>query len=157
MDLASTMIWGLAGTVLMTTLLRISQALGLTRLDIPLMIGLFVTPSRDKAKVYGFFMHLVLGWLFAFIYAAMFESIGRATWRLGAVIGIGQALFTLVVVLPMLPGMHPRMATDARGPEPTRELEPPGFMAANYGRETPIVTILGHILFGAVLGAFYRV
>jgi len=49
------------------------------------------------------------------------------------------------------------MATDARGPEPTRELEPPGFMALNYGRRTPLVTLLAHVLFGAILGTFYRV
>jgi hypothetical protein len=48
------------------------------------------------------------------------------------------------------------MATDARGPEPTRELEPPGFMAINYGRRTPIVTIGAHLIFGAILGIFYR-
>mgnify|MGYP001367797883 CR=1 FL=1 len=50
-----------------------------------------------------------------------------------------------------------RMATDARGPEPTRELEPPGFMALNYGRRTPLVTLLAHVIFGAILGMFYRV
>jgi len=34
----------------------------------------------------------------------------------------------------MLPGLHLRMASEQRGPEPTRQLEPPGFLALNYAR-----------------------
>jgi len=51
---------------------------------------------------------------------------------------------------------HPRMATEQRGPEPTRQLEPPGFLAMNYGRRTPVSVIIAHLVYGAVLGAFYR-
>jgi hypothetical protein len=29
-------------------------------------------------------------------------------------------------------------------------------MALHYGRRTPLITIIAHILYGAVLGAFYR-
>jgi hypothetical protein len=31
-------------------------------------------------------------------------------------------------------------------------LEPPGMLALNYGRETPIVATLAHVLYGVVLG-----
>jgi hypothetical protein len=48
------------------------------------------------------------------------------------------------------------MASEQRGPEPTRELEPPGFMALNYGRQTPLITILAHLVYGGILGAFYQ-
>jgi hypothetical protein len=51
--------------------------------------------------------------------------------------------------------LHPRMASEHHGPNPTRQLEPPGFMALNYGRPTPVATILAHLLYGAILGAFY--
>jgi hypothetical protein len=54
------------------------------------------------------------------------------------------------------PAMHPRMATEQEGPTPTKQLESPGFMAPNYGRRTPITVILSHIVYGAILGAFYR-
>jgi hypothetical protein len=55
-----------------------------------------------------------------------------------------------------LPAMHPRMASEQDGPTPTRQLEPPGFMALNYGRRTPITVILAHLVYGGILGAFYR-
>lgn len=147
---------GFAGTTIMTTLMRTSQALGLTRIDLPLMLGVMVTPNRDRAKVYGVLIHLVNGWAFALFYASMFQYLRRATWWLGLAVGAVHALFVLVVGLPVLPGLHPRMATDATGPEPTMELEPPGFLAMNYGRQTAIVTIAAHLVYGAIVGTLYR-
>lgn len=156
MNWESALLWGFAGTVLLTTLMRGSEALGLTRMDIPFMLGTMVTPNRDHAKILGSLMHVVNGWLFAFLYMAFFEALNIATWWLGAGIGLVHSLFVLIVAMPVLPGMHPRMASDFSGPEPTRQLEPPGYLALNYGRRTPAVTIAAHLLFGGVLGAFYH-
>lgn len=155
MSLPAILLWGFAATTILTTILRACQAFSLTRMDLPLMLGLTITRDRDRAKVLGFFLHLLNGWIFSLIYAAFFESLGFATWWVGAAIGLVHALFVLVVGLPVIPGLHPRMASDARGPEPTRELEPPGFMAINYGRSTPLVTIAAHLVFGVILGLFY--
>jgi hypothetical protein len=33
-------------------------------------------------------------------------------------------------------------------------LEPPGFLLLNYGIGTPVVTVLAHIAYGAIIGAF---
>jgi hypothetical protein len=41
---------------------------------------------------------------------------------------------------------------DAAGSAPL--LEPPGFMLRNYGRQTPLVTIVSHIAYGAIVGGF---
>lgn len=149
-------LWGFVGTVVLTTILAGSQALGLTRMNIPFMLGTMVTPDRDRAKAIGFGMHLVNGWLFAMIYAAAFRSWRRATWWLGALVGLVHALFVLTVGMPILPGLHPRMASEERGPTPTRQLEPPGFLALHYGKRTPISVVLAHLVFGGILGAFYR-
>lgn len=149
------MLWGLLATGLLTTLLRASQAYGLTRMDMPFLLGTMLTPNRDRAKVLGFVIHFLNGWIFALIYAAFFSAFGVATWWLGTLMGLAHAMFVLVVVLPLLPGGHPRMASEFRGPEPTRLLEPPGFLALNYGRSTPIATVVAHMAYGLVLGAFY--
>jgi hypothetical protein len=90
------------------------------------------------------------------VYAAAFESWRQASWWLGGAIGLVHALYVLVAAMPALPAMHPRMANEQQGPTPTRQLEPPGFMALNYGRRTPITVILSHIVYGGILGAFYR-
>jgi uncharacterized membrane protein YagU involved in acid resistance len=149
-------LWGFVGTVILTTLMAGSQALGLTRMNIPFMLGTMVTPDRDRAKLVGFGMHLANGWLFAALYAAAFQSWRRATWWLGALVGLVHTLFVVVAAMPLLPGMHPRMASEQRGPMPTRQLEPPGFLALSYGKRTPISVILAHLVYGGILGAFYR-
>ena len=58
--------------------------------------------------------------------------------------------------MPARPAMYPRMASEQDGPTPTKQLEPRGFMAFNYGRRTPISVIVAHLVYGGILGAFYR-
>jgi hypothetical protein len=41
---------------------------------------------------------------------------------------------------------------DAAGSAPL--LEPPGFLLLNYGTQTPAVTILAHLAYGAIVGEF---
>ncbi|MBF6600518.1 MAG: hypothetical protein IVW36_08415 [Dehalococcoidia bacterium] len=147
----------LAATAVLTALLRTAQATGYTRMDMPLMLGTMMTPDRDRAKVAGFFAHMLNGWVFAWAYIAAFHAWRRSGPLLGAAIGLVHGLFVLISVLPLLPGAHPRMASDFTGPQPTTRLEPPGFMALNYGRRTPIVTLAGHVIYGAILGFFYKV
>ena len=126
-------------------------------MSLPLVLGTAVTPDRDRAKVVGLGLHFAIGWLFAFVYAAAFESLRRATWWwLGPGIGVVHALFLLTAATSVLPALHPRMATELRGPTPTRQLEPPGFLTLHYGVGTPLVVIAAHMVYGAILGAFYR-
>ena len=154
MNFESILLWGFAATIVLTTLTIAGQSLGLTRIDIPFILGTMFTPNRDRAKFIGVVMHLVNGWIFAIVYALFFQHL-RPTWWFGTTIGVVQGIFVVVVLLPVLPGIHPRMVSDFRGPEPTRLLEPPGFLTMNYGRLTPIVTIVAHAVYGAILGTFY--
>src|SRR5205823_15032579 len=107
-------------------------------MNIPYMLGTIFTPSRDRAKFIGFFLHFLTGWIFSLIYVAAFHVIGRATWWLGALIGLVQAVFDLTMALPILPALHPRMANEQYGPTVVRQLEPPGFLGLHYGWRTPI-------------------
>jgi hypothetical protein len=149
-------LWGFASTLVLSTVLAASQGMRFTRMSIPYMLGTMLTPNRDRAKLVGFCLNLVNGWLFSLLYVAAFHSWGRATWWLGAVIGFIHASFVLTVGMSALPGLHPRMASEQQGPTVVRQLEPPGFMALNYGVGTPLSVMAAHLVFGAILGAFYR-
>jgi hypothetical protein len=59
----------------------------------------------------------------------------------------------LVALLPLLPYMHPRMASEYDGPSYRRRLQPPGFLALNYGYRTPLATLVAQTIYGAILGA----
>jgi hypothetical protein len=156
MNVLGVLLWGFVGTIVLTTVMSAAQGLGLSRMSIPFILGTMFTPNRDRAPLIGFLIHLVNGWVFAFLYAFAFESWHWAAWWLGAGVGLMHGLAVVVAVLPLLPGLHPRMASQQRGPEPTRALEPPGFLGLHYGHRTPLIALLAHILYGAILGAFYR-
>ena len=55
MNWGSWLLWGFASTVVLTSILAGSQGIGLTRMNIPYMLGTIFTPSRDRAKFIGFF------------------------------------------------------------------------------------------------------
>ena len=156
MNVPNILLWGFAATIALTTIMAVSHGAGLTRISIPFLLGTIVTPNRDRALIAGVAFHLVNGWMFAFLYAALLEGIQRADWLVGAGIGFAHAVFVLAVGMPILPGFHPRMVSEYYGPTPNRRLQPPGFMALNYGRRTPIVTIAAHIVYGAIIGGFYE-
>lgn len=156
MNVASWILWGFVATVVLTTLMAGSQGLRLTRMNLPFMLGTMFTSHRDRAKVVGFGVHLVDGWIFSLLYVAAFQSWGRATWWLGALTGFVHAMFVLTFGMRFLPGIHPRMASEQQGPTVAKQLEPPGFFALNYGHRTPASVVLAHAVFGAILGAFYQ-
>jgi hypothetical protein len=156
MNWESWLLWGFVATLMLSTVSAAMQGLGLTRMNIPYLLGTMFTPNRDRARLYGFLFHLVTGWLFSLVYVLIFHELGSAGWWRGAIIGVLHALFVLVVVMWLLPGLHPRMASEQHGPTAQKMLEPPGFLALNYGVQTPISVILSHAAFGAILGAFYR-
>lgn len=152
MDWAGWALFGLVATAVLTAVMIVAQLLGRTRLDLPLVLGTIVTPDPDRARVVGFFLHLAVGEGFALGYAAAFALLGTASWWLGGVFGLLQVGVALTILLPLLPGAHPRMASERAGPASTAVLEPPGLLGLNYGAETPAVAIGAHLAFGIALG-----
>jgi hypothetical protein len=146
---------GAVGTVVLTSGLRIAQAAGWTRMDIPLLLGTVFTDNRSRASALGYAIHFVNGLLFALVYYAIFSAVGHAGWVFGAALGVVHAAFAGgVLVTVLLPVVHPRMGTPWSDAEETPILEPPGFLLMNYGRRTAIGTLLGHIAYGAIVGGF---
>jgi hypothetical protein len=154
------MIWGalvggLVGTVVLTTVLRAASELGLTRMDIPFLLGTAVTTDRVRAKAIGYALHFGFGLLFALAYYAVFLVIDESGFLLGGLFGLVHALFAgTALVNVLLPVVHPRMGTDFTAAGSAPLLEPPGFLLLNYGRQTPLATIVAHVAYGAIVGGF---
>ena len=146
---------GFAGTVVLTTALSGASQLGLTRIDLPFLLGTVFTANRSKARMLGYLLHLAFGLAFAVLYFGVFVAIGRSGWLLGGLFGVVHALFSLTTLVnAVLPAVHPRMGTIFSASDSAPLLEPPGFLMLNYGRSTPVVTILAHIAYGAIIGGF---
>ena len=146
---------GAVGTILLTSGLRIAQETGWTRMDLPLLLGTVFTDRRGPASVIGYVVHFCNGLVFALGYYAVFRAVGHAGWLFGAALGLvhaslaGGALLTV-----LLPAVHPRMGSPWTDAEETPFLEAPGFLLMNYGRRTLVWTLVGHVIYGAIVGGF---
>lgn len=145
---------GFVGTLVMVIITRAATEMGLTRMDLPFLLGTVVTEDRRRAKAIGYGFHLIMGLIFALVYWAFFAIIGRSSWWIGGLAGALQALFiSTVLVNELLPVIHPRMATFDTAANQFALIEPPGFLMRNYGRNTFLVTLAAHVAYGAVVGA----
>jgi hypothetical protein len=148
---------GALGTLVLATLLRAASEFGMTRMDLPFLLGTAFTDNRRRAKVWGYVLHFALGPVFALGYAAFFAAFGRSGWPIGALLGAVHAGFVgTVLVNVILPIVHPRIGTPDTAADEIALLEPPGFLLLNYGRRTFALTLAAHIAFGAIVGAVVR-
>jgi len=155
-DLANALLWGLLASIAMIAILQGSQSLRLSRLNLPFLVGTVFAAERHRAVILGLILYLIGGWLFAFLYVWIFESLGFATAWLGGLIGLFHGL-ALLTCMPLLPYVHPRIASEYDGPSGERRIEPPGTFGLNYGARTPLTTLLAQVVYGGILGAFYPV
>src|SRR5438105_11039593 len=149
----SSLAGGLVGTLVLSTIIRAASETGLTRMDLPFLLGTTVTENRRRARALGYVFHFLLGIAFALLYGWFFVVVGKSSWWLGALCGALHACFSsTVLVTVLLPVVHPRMATDETAANEVALIEPPGFLMLNYGRNTFAVTLLAHMAYGAMIG-----
>src|SRR4051812_50136066 len=115
MNWASWLLWGFLATIVLTTISAGTEGIGLTRMNFPYILGTLFTPNRDRAKFYGFWMHVAVGLVFSLIYVWIFQSLGAAGWWGGIIIGGCYATFFLVGVLLLVSRLHPRWAREEPG------------------------------------------
>lgn len=157
-NLSKELAGGLLGTFALTTMMRVATETKLTRMDLALILGTIVTENRRKAKAIGYIFHFALGIIFAFAYGAFFLMIGRSSWWLGAILGAVHAVFNASVLINvLLPVVHPVMGTPETAANEVALIEPPGFLMVNYGRNTFLVTLASHVVYGAIVGGVFGI
>lgn len=146
---------GFVGTAVLTTVLRSATEFHLTRMDLPFLLGTAITADRTRAKAFGYAAHFVFGLAFALIYYALFAALGSHAWWIGALFGAGHGMFSgTVLINVLLPVVHPRMGTALSDSTSVALLEPPGFLARNYGPQTATVGLIAHVLYGTIIALF---
>lgn len=139
---------GVAGALAMTALMLVLRAVGATSMNFETMLGsMFTTDLGLGTWVLGLAIHLGFGALFGIAYALGMEGLRRQN----AGIGLAFALIHTVVsgwVLPQLMLIHPLVRSG--------QMQNPGFLASSYGAGQVVVFALLHLLYGAVVGALYR-
>lgn len=146
---------GFVGTLVLTTALRAANELGLSRMDLPFLLGTVFSADRVRAKALGYALHFLAGLVFALVYLAVFSAIDSSGFALGALFGLLHGLFSgTALVNIILPVVHPRMGTPLSAADSQPLLEAPGFLMLNYGRRTPLVSVAAHVAYGAIVGGF---
>lgn len=155
MNIWAALAGGFVGTAVLTTVLRAASELHLTRIDLPFLLGTAFTAHRTRAKTIGYVAHFAFGLVFSLGYFLLFRTLERHEWWLGALFGFGHGVFALTVLINvLLPLVHPRMGSSLSDATRVALLEPPGFLARNYGLQTPAVTLLAHVLYGTTIAVF---
>ena len=147
---------GFVGTLVLTTALRAANELSLTRIDLPFLLGTAVTERSGASQ--GARLPAAPRRPGA-VRARLLRDLRRDRHERLVARGALRARCTDIVSATALvehpaagrPSPHGQRA-QRRRQRPL--LEPPGFLMRNYGRGTPIATLLAHIAYGAIVGGF---
>jgi uncharacterized membrane protein YagU involved in acid resistance len=126
---------GFVATVVLSAIMLMKSAMGLMpELDVITMLGRMM----GAGAFVGWITHFVIG---SIVWGGLFAVLeprlpGGSLWLKGAVFGVGAWFLMMVIVMPMA----------GAGP-----------FGASLGMAAPIMTLVLHVIFGAVLGATYAI
>jgi hypothetical protein len=145
-------IWAglIGGAIMYGTRLMMKSTVGVDlKMDMARMWGTMMHVHGPRGRALGLLIHLVASGLIALIYAWGFDLIGadENMWLWGL---IGGAIHWVLagVFLTMVPAMHPEI------PE---ERPAPGPFAKNFGIPDVPAFLMGHLLYGVVVGILYAI
>ncbi|HRQ42081.1 MAG TPA: hypothetical protein PLD25_29535 [Chloroflexota bacterium] len=146
MNIFGAIVAGIVGTIIITMVMGIAPKMGMPKMDIVGMLGSMFSPNGNRTV--GMVIHLMMGVIFAIIYALLW-SIGLGTVGLlwGAIFG---ALHWLVAGAMMggMPMMHAGIKAGT--------VEVPGVsMLHNGGMMAFMGGLMGHIIYGLVVALVY--
>ncbi len=139
---------GVLGGVILTLLLSLARLFELTSLNLVMFLGAMFTQSLTAGTwILGFVIHLLISGLIGMVYGLIFSKVwGPANWWHGLVIAIPHLIIGGLFLL-LMPAINPAVP----------ELLPsPGAFAENYGTWAVLLFIVGHLVYGAVVGAVYH-
>lgn len=132
MDIKSGFLAGLAATVVLSALMLLKSMMGLMpELNVVAMLG----EMTGTGAVGGWILHFAIGTLlWGGLYAAMVDALGGPGMTSGVAFGVGAWVLMMIAVMPMAGA---------------------GFFGLSLGIMAPVMTLVLHIIFGAVLGKTY--
>jgi len=142
MNFIGAIIAGLAGTVVMTTVMAMAPRMGMPKMDIVGMLGSMFNPAGNRSL--GLVMHLMMGVVFAIIYALLWNAgVGAVNWLWGVIFGAVHWLVT-GMMMAGIPMMHAGIKAG--------KVEAPGaFMMKEGGIMAFMGGLIGHMVFGLVV------
>jgi len=146
MNILSAVIAGAVASLVFSIVLAMAPRMGMPRMDIVSLLGSMFSAKSNQAL--GWMMHLMMGIVFALVYAFLWSSgISGATWVGGLIFGAVQWL-VVGMVMGMMPMMHVGIKSGA--------VKAPGlWMTNNGGLMAFMGGLVGHMVFGTVIALSY--
>jgi hypothetical protein len=143
---------GVIGAVAWEAAVRGLIAAGLPMFDLVYTLGTLVPlgePAFWKWWAVGMLMHAVVGAIWAIFYAYFFWSLfDRPPALQGMLFSLLPAALAGLIMVPQMDHMHWRMLS---GETPEN-----GFFANGIGWLGPVTIIVGHLVYGGVMGSLYK-
>jgi len=124
-------------------MMAMAPAMGMPKMDIPGTLAGMLPGDR----LMGWIMHFLIGIVWAVIFALLWAAgIGSAGVLWGIVFGIG-AFVVAGLAMPMMLSMHPQVQAG--------NMPNPGLFMSRMGMMATVGSLMGHVLFGLVVGLVY--
>jgi hypothetical protein len=140
------LLWsGFVATTLAAVAVWIPRSFALTRLDPTVQLGCLVLsdPRDPRTQTLGIVLLFALGTgLFPLVYGWLLATLGGPTLVRGLLVGGAHGALAVLA----LPAFGFLSACSRAGLYPQ-----PGAFGLNWGPATPVVAILGHMIYGAVI------
>lgn len=141
---------GAVGAGVMLVMMYASRIAGLVRADFPRYQGCIITRREEGSQTLlaGLIFHLAMGAMLAIGYAVIFSLLGRNGWFVGMAIAFVHWL-AAGSSLPLMDGMNPCVRDG--------HIRPFGVFGRNYGGMMIFGFLMGHLVYGALVGLLYDV
>ncbi|MCI0398377.1 MAG: hypothetical protein L0332_24355 [Chloroflexi bacterium] len=146
MNILGAVVAGLVGTIVITMVMAIAPKMGLPQMDMVGMLGSMF--SRESNRLVGLALHLMMGVIFALIYALLWNAgIGAVNALWGIIFGVVHWLI-VGIMMGGMPMMHAGVKAGA--------VAAPGvYMMNNGGLMAFMGGLIGHLVFGLVVALVY--
>jgi uncharacterized membrane protein YagU involved in acid resistance len=122
---------GIAATVVLSVLMVMKAAMGLMPELNPIAM---ISNMLGMPMPVGWVMHFMIGIIWGIAFALTSRMFPGAFWLRGMLFSIAPWLVMMIVMMPMAGA---------------------GLFGMNLGMPAPVMTLMLHLIFGAVLGAVY--
>ena len=146
MNILGALVAGLVGTIVMTAVMAMAPKMGMPEMDIVGMLGSMF--DKNGNRTVGIIIHLMMGMIFAIVYAALWNAgIGSISILWGAIFGTAHWLVSGL----MMGGVGMMHAGVKAG-----TVDAPGvYMTHNGGMMAFMGGLIGHILYGITVSLVY--
>jgi hypothetical protein len=146
MNILGAVLAGLGGTIGISMVMAMAPQMGMPAMDIVGMLGAMF--SKETNRPLGWMMHLMMGVVFALIYALLWSiGIGTVSAIWGIVFGIVHWLL-VGLMMGALPMMHVGIRSGG--------VRAPGVLMLNNGGMMAFVGgLMGHAIYGLVVAVIY--